>query len=589
MARNSKAIVTLAVGGSFAARWHAVCEPLWRRYCDRHGYDLICIEEPLDVSARARSRSPAWQKCLILGQSFARNYEQVVWVDADILPNPDAPSILDGVPVELVGAVDEYSVPTREIHAPTLAKLYRHWDAAGIQYVHNPTPQEYYAAYGLPEAFDAVVQTGVMVLSPAHHRELLEDTYATYDDRGPGWNYEMRPLSYELLRADKVAWIDPRFNYIWGHYQAVHFPFLIDRPPSADHAALALADVHFLHFTGTVAEMGPAADRLGKVTPPRPRARAEGAPAAGPRELQTPVVLLVHARPKPTREIVELIRAARPPKVLVVGDGPRDGEPDEAARCRETRQVIEAAGWECEVVTNYSDRNLGLKRRIESGLDWAFDLVDEAIVLEDDCHPDPSFFGFCEDLLERYRDDQRVTTISGNNFGPGADGEDASYFFSRYPLIWGWATWSRAWRSYSPSLEGWPQLRDSGWLDGLLSDPQAVQFWTYTFGKTASLGDTWDAAWVFSSWRAGGLTAVPRRNLVTNVGFGEHATNTRADHLGLFSNVPVHPSDVQLRHPAAVERDADADALLEEILFSGSLGRLFERIRRYRPETGAVR
>lgn len=285
MTAHSKAIVTLAVGPGFAERWHAVCEPLWQRYCDRHGYDLICIEEPLDTSARARSRSPAWQKCLVLGQPFAQRYEQVVWVDADILINPEAPSIADGVPVELVGAVDEYATPSRELHSRMLAKLYHRWDAESVQYVRNPSPEEYYSVFGLPGSFGQVVQTGVMVLSPAHHRELLEHTYASYEDKGPGWNYEMRPLSYELLRAEAVTWLDPRFNYIWGHYVALRFPFLMthpDHPRQTEYAARALADVHFLHFTGSIPEMAAvAAHPLPKRKPRAPRtAAAPPAPCA---------------------------------------------------------------------------------------------------------------------------------------------------------------------------------------------------------------------------------------------------------------------------------------------------------------------
>ena len=202
------------------------------------------------------------------------------------------------------------------------------------------------------------------------------------------------------------------------------------------------------------------------------------------------------------------------------------------------------AGFDCEVLTNYADRRLGLKRRVETGLDWVFGLVDEAIILEDDCHPHPTFFGFCEELLARYRTDPRVTTISGSNFGQGADIADASYFFSRYPLIWGWATWARAWRHYSPDLAAWPELDEQGWLNELFDDPQAVQYWTYIFGQRRDLEDTWDAGWLFGSWLAGGLAAVPCRNLVTNRGFGEHSTNTKTEYRGLFSDVPAVAIDV---------------------------------------------
>jgi hypothetical protein len=235
------------------------------------------------------------------------------------------------------------------------------------------------------------------------------------------------------------------------------------------------------------------------------------------------------------------------------------------------------------VLTNYADRNLGLKRRVETGLDWAFGLVDEAIILEDDCHPHATFFGFCADLLARYRDEPRVTTVSGSNFGHGAD-VAASYFFSRYPLIWGWATWARAWQHYSPDLADWPERRACGWLDELFDDPYAVQYWTYIFGERRAFADTWDAGWLYGSWTSGGLAAVSRRNLVTNVGYGDHATNTKTDHSGLFADIPAVGADLPLRHPPRIERNVKADAFLEDVMFSGNLRRLFDRIRTLRPQ-----
>ncbi|HEY4348939.1 MAG TPA: hypothetical protein VGM80_15275 [Gaiellaceae bacterium] len=579
---SSRAIVTLAVGGNHASRWHAVCEPEWQLYCDRHGLDLICIEEPLDVSARARGRSPAWQKCLILGHPDVAGYEQVAWVDADILPNPTSPCVFDGVPLHLVGAVDEYATPTHEIHARVLRKLYDRWEADGIIFVSNLAAPDFYRNYGLPDGFESVVQTGVMVLSPAHHRELLERAYAEHEDHGPGWNYEMRPLSYELLKAGVVHWIDHRFNYLWGHYRALHFPFLDaarDHPDGPSYAARALAQTYFLHFTGSVEEMAGALS-----AEPVPAAPTFNVTAA--RELAAPVVLLVHARPELTRRLVEVVREARPSRVLVVADGPRADVPGEDGRCAAVREAIASAGFDCEVLTNYATENLGLKRRVETGLDWAFDLVEEAIILEDDCLPDPTFFEFSEELLTRYRDDSRVTTISGNNFGhPGS--EAASYVFSRYPLIWGWATWRRAWRLYDPAFSAWAGLRESGWLEGIFDDPQAVQYWTYIFAQRQLLNDTWDGAWMFASWLANGLCAVPGRNLVSNLGFGDGATNTRAEYRGFFSEIPAVPIGSPLRHPSQVERDVEVDAYLEQILFSGNLGRLFRRIRTLRPVTPA--
>jgi hypothetical protein len=297
------------------------------------------------------------------------------------------------------------------------------------------------------------------------------------------------------------------------------------------------------------------------------------------RRLRTPVVLLLYARPDTTALLVERVRAARPPLLLVVADGPSAGT---EALVAETRAVVDHADWGCDVLTDFADENLGLKRRVETGLDWAFGLVEEAIVLEDDCLPHPTFFPFCDELLERYRDDERVLSVSGDGFLPGEGG--ASYRFSRYQHIWGWATWRRAWRHYDPELARWPELRDAGWLGELLGERAAVQYWTYLFEQTWKRQHTWDYAWLLSAWLAGGLGVVPGRNLVTNVGFRADATNTRPEHRDSFAERPAVPMDFPLRHPDRVERDAAADGWIEQAMFSGNVGRLFERLRARRPE-----
>jgi hypothetical protein len=224
---HSKAIVTIAMGEQYLATWRRVCEANWHAYAQKHGYDIICIDTPLDSSERARQRSPAWQKCLILGQDTIRKYERVVWVDADILINADAaPSIIDGVPVDKVGAVEALSAPTKAIYEQTLQRQYELWNSTSLI---NYTGREYYANWGLPADFDEVVQSGVMVLSPKYHRELLEKTYVNYEEKGGReWHMEMRPLSYELVRAGAVCWIDHRFNLNWGEQRALHYPFLLD-------------------------------------------------------------------------------------------------------------------------------------------------------------------------------------------------------------------------------------------------------------------------------------------------------------------------------------------------------------------------
>lgn len=576
------AIVTLAVGDSFAERWERRCAPNWKAYAERHGYDVICLTETLDDSRRGRSRSPAWQKCLVLSQPFAREYERIVWIDADVLINPSAPPITEGVPLDRVGAVDEYATPTRELHMLTLRKLYAHWDALGEPYVRNPSARDYYAAWDLAADFEQVVQTGVMVLSPAHHRDLLEGVYRDYEDRGNFLNYEMRPLSYELLAADVVSWLDPRFNHIWGAYKALHFPFLLNDPGHPDAAAAAtraLHDVHCLHFAGSVDEMSLASDE-----PPAKAPAPRSSSGARRPALRTPVALAIFARPDTTALVLAAIRKARPERLLVFADGPREGVAADEELCAQTRALLDRVDWPCEVETDFADRNMGTRRRIESGLDWVFDLADEAIVVEDDCLPEPSFFGYCEELLARYRADERVFAVSGDDFRfrghPPAD----SYRFSRYPLIWGWATWRRAWRCYDASLSRWPRLRDDAWLERVLGDSYAVSYWTHRFNQVHAGEGSWDFAWLHACWLHDGLTALPTTNLVSNLGFRADATHTKmpGEHRSPFAAIPTEPIAFPLRHPAAVTRDEETDRFLEDVVFSGNLRRAFARLRTLR-------
>ena len=275
-----QALVTLVLGDQYRAQWHALCEPGWRRYAERHNFDIICLEEPLDTSPRAQQRSASWQKCLILSQPFAAHYERLVWLDADILINPaTAPNILDGLPVNRVGAVSSYGSPTPEHYAVANARNISLWQSRGSLAQHDPTPASYYARHGLPDAQHAdVIQTGMLVLSPEHHRATLEAVYTDYEHRPSDWQYEMPPLSHELLRRESVQWLDSRFNTIWLLYALLHYPFLyhaqrprdwrrrlgrrLDRTLGLDRladvrracATAAYLNSYFLHFAAAFAE-----------------------------------------------------------------------------------------------------------------------------------------------------------------------------------------------------------------------------------------------------------------------------------------------------------------------------------------------
>ena len=275
--KNRKAIITLAIGEKYLSRWNHLCFYNWQKYADRQGYDVICIDNFLDKTAADGKRRPNWEKCLILGDDTVKRYEQVVWVDSDILINPDAPCICASVPVEKVGAVEMFTGPLAETlpgQGQSLvdrAKEFWCWPFRD--------GYEFYANSGLPDQFDQVVQTGVMVLSPAYHREILEHVYFTYDEPHNG-HAEMECLSYELVKSGLMQWLDPRFNRLWIECMLRDYPFLLPsqkpigrlsrvwkqlvhgqyQKPSEAIANLCLQSAfinnYFLHFAGTVQFMG---------------------------------------------------------------------------------------------------------------------------------------------------------------------------------------------------------------------------------------------------------------------------------------------------------------------------------------------
>lgn len=276
--------------------------------------------------------------------------------------------------------------------------------------------------------------------------------------------------------------------------------------------------------------------------------------------MRSAVLFLVFNRPDTTRRVFEAIRAARPPRLYVAADGPRPGRDAEGALCAEARAIATAIDWPCGLQTLLREQNLGCKRAVSDAIGWFFEHETEGIVLEDDCLPDPSFFAYCDALLERYRDDERVMCISGDNFISALWQPASSYWFSRCVHIWGWATWRRAWRHYDVSMADW---RNGGSADLLAKRfpgaPRQQEHWRQAFDAVSSGRlDTWDYQWVHACWRAGAYSCMPAHNLVTNIGFGAGATHT-LDAESRLANLPPRPLPLPLRHPGRVEPVALAD------------------------------
>jgi hypothetical protein len=243
--------------------------------------------------------------------------------------------------------------------------------------------------------------------------------------------------------------------------------------------------------------------------------------------LVTPVLFLIFRQPEVTRRVFEQIRAARPRKLYIAADGPRANRPDDITDCEATRAVVANIDWSCEVHTRFQTANLGLKRAVSSALDWFFEAEEEGIVLEYDCLPDPTFFGFAEEMLSRYRGDNRIFSITGTNIQPEKKYGDGDYYFSRFTPVWGWASWRRSWRHWRPYLADYDLFKKEGRLSAVVVGKAAQAFWQRTFDSVHSGENTttWAFCFVYAQIKEGGLCVVPRTNLVANLGFGPEGTN----------------------------------------------------------------
>ena len=295
----------------------------------------------------------------------------------------------------------------------------------------------------------------------------------------------------------------------------------------------------------------------------------------------TPVLLIIFKRPELTRRVLQAIAAVRPRVLLVAADGPRSA--DEKVLCDATREILRDVNWPCEVRTNFANLNLGCGVRVYTAVDWAMSQYERLIVLEDDCVPDPTFFSFCERLLDHYENDNRVMHIGGFNFQPSDFRIEYSYFFSKYTIAsGGFATWRRAWRHYDWSLSMWKSIRNVGFVESFCGDPYEQRYWK-EIGDRMSYGakDVWDYQWNLSCWTQNGLAILPSVHLLMNIGFGDAATHTKESIPCL--TVPMGKI-TNITHPPLVFSNYQADHFIFHKNFGGEAMKLSDsksvRIRR---------
>lgn len=251
-----------------------------------------------------------------------------------------------------------------------------------------------------------------------------------------------------------------------------------------------------------------------------------------PAPLTTPVLFIAFNREEPARMVMEAIRQARPPRLYFACDGPRNES--ERERCEKVRALVSMVDWECELRTKFSDVNLGVMMGESTAMDWFFEHEEEGIILEDDTLPVQSFFWYCQELLERYRNDDRVWCIMGNNLMTEWQhkGQEAYYFSAHgYGAYWGWAGWRRVWRKYDVEMKAWPEYRDDQLLAGhFLNKAEMSEAFKLFEGQYTGAIRSWDYQMDFARILNRGVTCIPNVNLVGNIGFGADGTHTVSEH-----------------------------------------------------------
>lgn len=278
--------------------------------------------------------------------------------------------------------------------------------------------------------------------------------------------------------------------------------------------------------------------------------------------LNTPVLFIIFNRPETTQVVFNAIRNVKPARLYVAADGPRPTVTTDFERCAQARKIIEQVDWNCEVKTQFRDKNLNCGLGPSTAMTWFFQNEEEGIILEDDCLPSESFFWFCQELLEKYRKDSRVMHIGGNNFLDGLTNDSIySYYFSQCGHIWGWATWRRAWKYFDYNISSYERIKHDGFFDSYflnwIEKLYRLRKFEATVAKRGNI-DWWDYQWDFARFTNSGLAIVPHKNLVRNLGFGEGATHT-TDKGSKNAGLEAHELQFPLRHPPTVVREIAND------------------------------
>ena len=280
---------------------------------------------------------------------------------------------------------------------------------------------------------------------------------------------------------------------------------------------------------------------------------------------KVPVLFIIYKNPGITKKVFEKIRELKPQKLYISADGPKSDLLSDCKEINETRKVTEFVDWDCIVSRRYSDKNMGCKLGVSSAITWFFETEKEGVILEYDCLPDLSFFTFCEQLLEKYRNTDNIFSISGNNFdfithqNKAISDTSVSYSFSNLSKIWGWATWKRAWDKFDITMNDFPHFQESQKIQSLIKGRKNQKYW---IGKMKDVYDgrnnsTWGFIWLYTLLNNSSFCITPNVNIVSNIGFGTGATHAK-DESSRFSKMETKSIN-EIIHPQSICADLESD------------------------------
>lgn len=294
----------------------------------------------------------------------------------------------------------------------------------------------------------------------------------------------------------------------------------------------------------------------------------------------TPILLLIFNRPDYVKKQLQHLRKLSPKALYIAADGPRIGNKTDAIDCRNAREMLSLIDWECEIKTHFVQENLGCRLAVSTAIDWFFKYVVQGIIVEDDCIADLSFFTYCQEMLEKYKDNTKIMHISG--FNPLMHATfSTSFSYSIYPFCWGWATWRRAWNTYDVKMSDWSTKRKEYFLESVFNENSAIVYWKKLFDKMyKDKIDTWDYQWVYAILKEKGLCIFPKNNLVSNIGFDKRATHTWIP-FSPQAHRQTQSMEFPLQYPEIVEQNVRLDTEIEKEFEKTPLIKIVQGLKQY--------